>query len=72
MDFADDGRDRYRTSQHMNFTADGRDRYRTLQLIDTNADRRDHYMLKQLKCFTTSFFNSKSIVTKIQKCNKIG
>ena len=52
MDFTADGRDRYRTLQHMDFTADGRDRYRTsllqileifassiLSQLDANAER---------------------------------
>ena len=41
MDFTADGRDRYRTSQHMDFTADGRDRYRILQHMNFTADGRD-------------------------------
>ena len=43
MDFTADGRDRYRTSQHMDFTPDGRDRYKTLKHMDITADGRDRY-----------------------------
>ena len=34
MDFTADGRDRYRTLQHMDFNADELDRYRTVQHMD--------------------------------------
>ena len=47
MHFTADGRDRYRTSQHMDFTADGCDRYRTSQYMDITADGRDRYRTSQ-------------------------
>ena len=47
MDITADGRDRYRTLQHMDFSADGRDRYRTLQHMDITADDRDRYRTLQ-------------------------
>ena len=43
MDITANGRDRYRTPQHMNFTADGRDRYRKLKHMNFTANKRDRY-----------------------------
>ena len=63
MDFTADGRDRYRTLQHMNFTADGRDRLKTsllqilnifasrrLSQLDANAERNQFYSSLPLSC----------------------
>ena len=56
MDITADGRDRYRTLQHMDITADGRDRHRTLQHMDITADGRDRLktsLLQILKIFAS-------------------
>ena len=58
MDFTTGGHDRYRTSQHMNFTDDGRDRYRTLQHMDFIADGRYRHRTLQLMDFTADIHDS--------------
>ena len=54
MDITADGRDRYRTLQHMNITADGRDHYRTLQHMDFTADGCNRYRTLQYMDFTAN------------------